>query len=63
MIIFIKSEVDWVEISSGRTAMYTEKINQISGFNFFDWIFGQGSGADLIKTKFGGGIKKEHIVI
>lgn len=51
MIIFIKSEVDWVEISSGRTAMYTEKINQISGFNFFDWIFGQGSGADLIKTK------------
>lgn len=51
LFLFIRLEVNWIELSSGRTAMYGEKINQLMGFNFFDWMFGQGAGSDLIKTK------------
>ena len=31
--------------------MYGEKIDQLAGYNFFEWLFGKGSGSDLIITE------------
>ena len=50
LFFLINSEVDFTEISSGRTDMYGDKITQLSNFSFLDWVFGQGAGSDLIKT-------------
>lgn len=44
-------EIDWVSFSSGRTAMYQDKLEQLSHFSFLDWLIGKGAGADLIQTK------------
>ncbi len=50
LFLLTKWEIDWVDFSSGRIAMYEAKWNQLMNFGFFDWIFGQGPGSDLIKT-------------
>lgn len=50
LAFFIKTEVDINEISSGRTTMYSDKIDQLSTYNFKDWMFGRGYGSDLIVT-------------
>lgn len=40
------------DYSSGRLSMYSAKIDQISKFNIFEVLFGQGHGSDLIRTDF-----------
>ncbi|WP_428849961.1 hypothetical protein [Paucihalobacter sp.] len=47
---FVKSEVDLTEVSSGRTTMYADKVEQLSTYNLKDWLFGRGYGSDLIYT-------------
>lgn len=48
--LFVKSEVDLNEVSSGRTTMYADKVEQLSTYNLKDWLFGRGYGSDLIYT-------------
>lgn len=48
--LFVKSEVDLTEVTSGRTSMYADKIDQLSTYNLIDWLLGRGYGADLIVT-------------
>ena len=43
--------VDLNELSSGRIDMYGEKIKQLGEYNIIEWIFGNGSGSDLIVTE------------
>lgn len=40
------------DYSSGRLSMYSAKVDQISKFNTFEVLFGQGHGSDLIRTEF-----------
>lgn len=48
--LLIASDIDLTQISSGRTSMYSDKLDQLSTFNFIEWVFGKGYGADLITT-------------
>jgi hypothetical protein len=48
LFLLFKSEINIGEFSSGRTSMYLEKLNQLSTYNFFEWLFGRGYGSDLI---------------
>jgi hypothetical protein len=50
LVLLIKSELDINELSSGRTSMYSDKIDQLSTYNFVEWMFGRGYGSDLILT-------------
>lgn len=43
--------LDWNEISSGRLYSWTERINILLNYDFNTLFFGQGYGADLMKTK------------
>jgi len=42
--------IDLNELSSGRLDMYVKKIDQLANYNFIEWVFGKGAGADLIIT-------------
>ncbi|MFK5878241.1 MAG: hypothetical protein QM478_01960 [Flavobacteriaceae bacterium] len=48
LILFIKYSGDFDYFTSGRLSMYGEKIDQLSRNSFLDWLFGSGSGSDLI---------------
>ena len=43
--------LDWNEISSGRLLSWNERINILANYDFSTLIFGQGYGADIMKTK------------
>ena len=42
------SNDDFIRITSGRTAMYAEKMHFLSSNNFSEWLFGRGFGSDLM---------------
>lgn len=43
--------LDWNEISSGRLLSWNERINILINYDFDTLFFGQGYGADIMKTK------------
>lgn len=43
--------LDWNEISSGRLLSWNERINILANYDFNTLFFGQGYGADIMKTK------------
>jgi O-antigen ligase len=43
--------LDWNEISSGRLLSWNERINILISYDFGTLFFGQGYGADIMKTK------------
>jgi hypothetical protein len=43
--------LDWNEISSGRLLSWNERINILINYDFNKTLFGQGYGADIMKTK------------
>jgi len=48
LLIFLKSNLDFDQISSGRLSMYAAKFDQLKDNNLTEWLFGRGFGSDLI---------------
>lgn len=50
MIILDGFSLDWNTMSSGRLASWGERIDILQGYDMATFLFGQGYGADLMKT-------------
>jgi hypothetical protein len=49
--IIIILDIDLDTLSSGRLTMYSDKFEMLSGYSFFEFLFGRGYGSDLIVTE------------